>query len=357
MQTSDFHYDLPPERIAQHPASPRDGARMLVCEQGEDSTRHRIVRELVDELREGDLLVVNDTRVRPARMEARRSTGGAVELLFIEPLADGAWRTMVRPAKKLRPGEELEVGEGLRARAILRETDAEGEPSAFWRVQLSDPASPGRSVEELLDAQGRMPLPPYIARQRGSDPDDRSDREDYQTVYARITGAVAAPTAGLHFTPELLQSLVERGIRRTAVTLHVGLGTFLPVTAGDVSGHRMHAEQYVLGEETVGEIQACRARGGRVVAVGTTSVRVLESCVDGDGVLRPGAGETRLFVRPGFRFHVVDALLTNFHLPESTLLMLVSALLGRERTLEVYREAVEREYRFYSYGDAMLILP
>ena len=201
-----------------------------------------------------------------------------------------------------------------------------------------------------------MPLPPYIARQRGSDPDDRSDREDYQTVYARITGAVAAPTAGLHFTPELLQSLVERGIRRTAVTLHVGLGTFLPVTAGDVSGHRMHAEQYVLGEETVGEIQACRARGGRVVAVGTTSVRVLESCVDGDGVLRPGAGETRLFVRPGFRFHVVDALLTNFHLPESTLLMLVSALLGRERTLEVYREAVEREYRFYSYGDAMLIV-
>lgn len=357
MRTSDFHYDLPPERIAQVPAEPRDAARMLVCERASGATRHRVVSDLVEELRAGDLLVVNDTRVRPARIEARRASGGAVELLFLEPAADGTWRALARPAKKLRPGEELAVAAGLVARAVEREVDGAGAVGAIWRVELFDPEGRGRSVGELLEAVGRMPLPPYIDRARGGDARDEVDRERYQTVYARETGAVAAPTAGLHFTPRLLATLEARGVRRATVTLHVGLGTFLPVVADELAEHRMHAERYELSEDAAREVAACRARGRRVVAVGTTSVRVLESCARADGSLAPGSGETRLFIRPGHAFRAVDGFLTNFHLPESTLLMLVSARLGRDRTLALYREAVERRYRFYSYGDAMLVLP
>lgn len=359
MRTEDFLYDLPSEAIAQEPAEPRDAARLLVHGIEADRTRHLRVRALVEELREGDLLVVNDTRVLPARLFARRATGGRVELLFLGPevvgaesASAGAWRAMVKPARKLSPGEELEVDGGLVARALAREGDG-----AIWTVELTDPEAPQTPIPALLERAGRMPLPPYIAREAEGDPRDAADRERYQTVYAREPGAVAAPTAGLHFTPELLEALAERGVRRATVTLHVGLGTFLPVTVEEVQQHRMHAEVYEVPPAAVEAVAACRAAGGRVVAVGTTSVRALESSVDEQGALVAGAGETRLFLKPGDRLQVVDGLMTNFHLPGSTLLMLVSALAGRERMLGLYEEALREGYRFYSYGDAMLLLP
>lgn len=352
MRTRDFFFELPAGSIAQEPVEPRDAARMLVHEVSGELTRHRRVADLAEELGPGDLLVVNDTRVLPARLFARRSTGGRVELLFLGPGPGGAWRAMARPARKLSPGEELSVEGGLVARAVEREGE-----SPVWAVELCDPAQPDLPVPTLLERTGRMPLPPYITREAEGDPRDEGDRERYQTVYAQRSGAVAAPTAGLHFTPELLEELTRRGVRRAAVTLHVGLGTFLPVTAEQVDEHEMHAEVFEVSEEVVEQVAACRAEGGRVIAVGTTSVRALESCVDGEGVLRAGAGQTRLFLKPGDQLGVVDGLLTNFHLPESTLLMLVSVLTGRERLLGLYGEAVRQGYRFYSYGDAMLLLP
>jgi S-adenosylmethionine:tRNA ribosyltransferase-isomerase len=349
MKVSDFDYGLPPERIAQEPAEPRDAARLLVHDVARDVTRHGFVRDLVQELRPGDLLVVNDTRVRPARLRARRASGAEVELLLLEPAGAGGWRALVRPAKKPRPGEELALSGGLRARMLAREGT-----SAFWRLALEDPEDRTASVEELLERAGELPLPPYI-RRAPDDPRSARDEERYQTVYAAVPGAVAAPTAGLHFTRALLAALAERGVERAAVTLHVGLGTFQPVSADDTDEHAMHAERYVLSPETVAAVRRCRSRGGRVVAVGTTSVRVLEASA-AEGPLAAGRGATRLFITPGYRFRVVDALLTNFHLPRSTLLMLVSAFAGRERTLGLYREAVGRGYRFYSYGDAMLLV-
>ena len=360
MKVSDFDYDLPGERIAQEPVRPRDAARLFVHEVSTGVSRHRRVRELADELAEGDLLVLNDTRVLPARLFARRATGGAVELLFLAEIegAGGAWRAMVRPAKRPAAGEELAVeGTDLVVRMLERERAEGAAGGPFWSVELSDRARPDRDVRELLESAGRMPLPPYIRRERENDLHAEQDRERYQTVYAERAGAVAAPTAGLHFTAELLGELARRGIERTSLTLHVGLGTFLPVTAEDTGAHVMHAERYELGQESARAVGRCRERGGRVVAVGTTSVRVLETCALDDGALHPGAGHTDLFITPGHRFRCVDALLTNFHLPRSTLLMLVSALCGRERILCLYREAVERGYRFYSYGDAMLLLP
>lgn len=363
MRLSDFHYELPPDRIAQEPLRPRDAARLLVHGRGADATRHRGVRDLPQELAPGDLLVVNDTRVLPARLHGRRPSGGAVELLLLGPTGEGrVWRAMARPAKKLRPGEELALeepggGTGLVARLIERELDLDGRGEPFWSLELSDPAAPHTPVETLLARAGRMPLPPYIDRARGVDPRDDGDREAYQTVYARRPGAVAAPTAGLHFTPELLAALAARGVERASVTLHVGLGTFRPLTVSDPREHVMHPERYVLPPATAEAVARCRDRGGRVVAVGTTSVRVLETCAADDGRVSPGEGETRLFLKPGDRFRCVDALLTNFHLPQSTLLLLVCAFAGRERVLGLYEEALERGYRFYSYGDAMLFLP
>ncbi len=351
MRVDDFRYELPPGAIAQEPAEPRDSARMLVHEVAGARTRHRRIADLVDELAPEDLLVVNDTRVRPARLFGRRSSGGRVELLLIAPAPGGAWRAMVRPARKLRVGEEFEVDGGWTARALEREGDG-----AFWSIELRDPSDPSGSVPELLERAGRMPLPPYITREPEGDPRDGMDRERYQTVYARESGAVAAPTAGLHFTPELLDELRGRGVRRAEVTLHVGLGTFLPVTAERLEDHRMHAETYTVPESTAQAVAACRRAGGRVIAVGTTSVRALESCAQVGGELVAGSGDTRLFLKPGDRFRVVDGLLTNFHLPCSTLLMLVSAFAGRERTLSLYLEALELGYRFYSYGDAMMLL-
>ncbi len=356
MKVAAYDYELPVACIAQEPVSPRDSARLLVHDVPRDATRHAFVRDLPDVLAPGDLLVVNDTRVVPARVFGRRATGGIVEFLMLGPIAgrdDPTWRAMVKPARKLAPGETVTLDSGADVRMLARESDETGTGSAYWRVTLADGS---RGMRALLEEFGRTPLPPYIHRERGSDPREPEDRERYQTVFARASGAVAAPTAGLHFTPELLGELAARGIERASVTLHVGLGTFLPVTVSETEDHAMHAEAYELTERAVRAVAECRARGGRVVAVGTTSVRVLESCVAQDGTLRAGRGETALFIEPGRKFRCVDALLTNFHLPRSTLLMLVAAFAGRERVLRLYTEAIERGYRFYSYGDATLFL-
>ena len=357
MNLSDFQFELPEGRIAQTPAEPRDSARMFVHEVAAGVRRHRRVHELTDELREGDLLVVNDTRVLPARLHATRESGGALELLLLEPKTDGAWSAMVRPAKKPKPGEIAEVrGGAVRVEFVEREVGADGSPGALWLVRLIDARRErgDGDATELLELAGEMPLPPYIERPVGGEP---NDAERYQTVYAAKPGAVAAPTAGLHFTPELLGSLDEMGVERAHVTLHVGAGTFLPVQVEDLDEHRMHSERFEVGEASAAAVRACRARGGRVIAVGTTSVRALESSLDGSGEVVAGSGATELFLRPGDTLHAVDGLLTNFHLPGSTLLMLVSALTGRERLFELYAEAIAEHYRFYSYGDAMLLLP
>jgi S-adenosylmethionine:tRNA ribosyltransferase-isomerase len=355
VKVSEFEYELPSERIAQRPASPRDSARLLVHRIAQDATQHLCVRDLSGVLAPGDLLVVNDTRVRAARLLGRRASGGAVELTLVERVAGPRWRALARPGGRLRAGEVLELeGGAFRAALIERARTAAGDLAPEWLLELE--VRDGPEIETALELWGRMPLPPYVRRERA---DERalSDRADYQTVFARAVGAVAAPTAGLHFTPALLGELAARGVERAAVTLHVGEGTFKPVVADDTREHSMHAETYELSEAAAGAWRRCRARGGRVVAVGTTSVRTLESCVAEDGEVRAGSGSTRLFLVPGAHFRAVDALLTNFHLPRSTLLMLVAAFAGRERVLRLYREAIELGYRFYSYGDAMLLLP
>jgi S-adenosylmethionine:tRNA ribosyltransferase-isomerase len=342
MRLSDFDYALPEELVAQEPVSPRDASRLLVLRR-EGPPEHRRFAELDALLAPGDLLVFNDTKVIPARLVGRKESGGKAEILLCEPLAGGLgrrWRAMGQASKPIRAGAVLAF-DGLSARVL----EAEGE--GFYLVELD---REGDALEAALARAGRIPLPPYIRR----DPDAR-DRTRYQTIWARAPGSAAAPTAGLHFTEALLARLDARGVRRTAVTLHVGPGTFLPIRGDDLEGHRMHAERYEVPEAAAGEIAACRARGGRVVAVGTTSVRTLESAFDGARVA-PGEGRTALFVRPGHAFRAVDALVTNFHLPRSTLLVLACAFGGRDRVLAAYRDAVAARYRFFSYGDAMLLL-
>ena len=357
MKVSEFDYELPAELVAQHPVAPRDSARLLVHALAAEETRHLRVSDLPDLLAPGDLLVLNDTRVVPARLYGCRRSGGAVELLMLERAGEREWRALVRPARRLRRGEELALEGGLLvARALERGVGPGGRPGAEWLLSIHVFGDPGHDPRDLLASVGRMPLPPYIARGR-DDAFRDADRASYQTVYAREEGAIAAPTAGLHFTSGLLERLAARGVERGFVTLHVGLGTFQPVKAERVEEHAMHAERFTLTAQCAAAVVACRARGGRVVAVGTTSVRVLEACAGAGGDLSPRAGETDLFIRPGYRFRAVDALLTNFHLPRSTLLMLVSAFAGRERVLALYAEAVREGYRFYSYGDAMLLLP
>jgi S-adenosylmethionine:tRNA ribosyltransferase-isomerase len=365
-KVADFHYDLPDERIAQEPIEPRDSARLLAHELSSDRTRHRSIREIPQLLERGDLLVVNDTRVRAARLFGTRRSGGRVELLLLErehsngTSPSQSWRALVRPAGRLKIGEVIELeGDAVRARAVERMLADDGSLGAEWRVELS-PGSARESVESALERVGRMPLPPYIRRTTEFaviDPLAAVDRLRYQTVFARAAGAVAAPTAGLHFTPEVLRRLDDAGVHVTAVTLHVGAGTFRPVSVDRVSEHRMHAEEYVCSETAARAVAETRDRGGRVIAVGTTSARVLETCADERGHVRPGQGATSIFISPGHRFRAVDALLTNFHLPRSTLIMLVSAFAGRERVLELYSEAIAKGYRFLSYGDAMLLLP
>lgn len=334
----DFEYRLPPELIAQRPCDRRGDARLLCVGDAEAAPRDRFFRELPDLLRAGDLLVLNDTRVIPARLYATKPTGGRVELLIEHIDGPAQARARLRASKAPEPGTELTLEDGTRAVVGAREGDA-------YPVRFEG----GRALQELLESVGHMPLPPYI--RRGDLPEDR-DR--YQTVYARHPGAIAAPTAGLHFDAEMLQRLQERGVILTFVTLHVGAGTFQPVRVDRVEDHRMHAEHVVVGPEVCEQVLAAHARGGRVVAVGTTVVRSLETAAR-TGVLTPFSGETDLFILPGFRFRVVDALITNFHLPASTLLMLVCAFGGYETVMEAYRHAVGAGYRFYSYGDAMLV--
>ena len=347
MNVSDFDFELPAERIAQQPAGERDASRLLVLERGSGAMAHRVFREIVDELASGDLLVLNDTRVLPARLSARKSTGGRVEILLVEPLpAPGrrtVWRALVSGGKSLSAGARLHVSPSLAVEVLARE-------GSSWQVELHAEGDPLARAW----AAGTVPLPPYIER---SDDDPRSalDRERYQTVYAKVPGAVAAPTAGLHFTVGLLDALRAGGVGIATVTLHIGPGTFLPVRTTDVEAHTLHEEAFELPGATVDAIHAARERGGRVVAVGTSVARTLEASASPFGVLAPGAGRTSLFIYPGYRFRVVDALVTNFHLPRSTLLMLVCALAGTAETLAAYREAVRRGYRFYSYGDAMLV--
>ena len=355
MKLSEFDYELPPERIAQEPLEERDRARLFVHRIAADESEHALVSGLPRFLAPGDLVVVNDTRVLPARLLATRASGGGVELLFVEPAGEDpyVWNALVHPARKLRAGERLDLGvRDVFARMLERELLPGGKPAMEWHVRLED--GEGRPLDPLsiLERVGHVPLPPYIERADGA-----LDRERYQTVYAERSGAVAAPTAGLHFTPELFERLGERGVARASLTLHVGPGTFQPIKTDEIDAHRMHAERFEVPERTAAAVRAARARGGRVVAVGTTSVRALESAVDEAGELRAARGATALFLRPGHRFRAVDALLTNFHLPRSTLLVLVSAFAGRERVLRLYQEAIERGYRFYSYGDAMLLLP
>lgn len=333
---SDFDFTLPADRIAQRPRR-RGESRLLVLDAA-GAERHRQIADLPNLLRRGDLLVVNDTRVIPARLFARRSGGGVIELLLAERLGESTWECLVRPGRRARAGTRLTLGDRLTAE-VVAET-----PDGRRKIRFSEP------VEPHLDALGHVPLPPYIDR-----PDEAADRERYQTVWAHEPGAIAAPTAGLHFTSGILAALDAAGIERVAVTLHVGLGTFKPVTALLVHEHRMEREHYRIPEATAAAITATRRQGRRIVAVGTTVVRALESAaLAGGGEVRPGAGSTEIFITPGFRFRAVDVLLTNFHLPASTLLMLVSAFAGRERVLAAYREAIAEGYLFYSYGDAML---
>jgi S-adenosylmethionine:tRNA ribosyltransferase-isomerase len=342
---TDFDYPLPPHLVAKCPVEPRDSARLLVHDRGTRVNAHRVVADLPQYLRPGDLLVLNDTRVRPWRLRGTRATGGAVECLLLRVQGD-AGEAFVKPSKKLRPGDELSM-EGGRLALILRESFGGGR----WSVELR---AAGGDVGAAIERHGRAPLPPYI--ERDGREDVAADRERYQTVFARVPGAVAAPTAGMHFTPELLARLRASGVETAFVTLHVGEGTFAPLRTDVVEEHSMHAEAYELPPATAAAVAAARARGARVIAVGTTSCRTLESRARADRTVEAGAGWSDLFLYPGRPFRVVDALLTNFHLPRSTLLMLVAAFAGRTQILDVYREAVAREYRFFSFGDAMLIL-
>jgi S-adenosylmethionine:tRNA ribosyltransferase-isomerase len=340
---SDYDYELPTELIAQYPAEQRDASRLLTL--GSDgSVGHGRFPDVIGLFAEGDLLVANESRVFPARLLGRKPTGAAAEVFLIRQTGDDSyvWEALVRPGGKLKPGRTVTIADDLTVE-ILATT-----PSGNRVVRLVT----AMSAEEALERHGHIPLPPYIERS-----DDEVDRERYQTVYAGTPGSVAAPTAGLHFTEDLLRRIQASGVAFASVTLHVGIGTFRPIEVDHPADHPMHAESYTLSEQTAGAINQTRDRGGRVWAVGTTSVRTLESCADAAGRVTPGSGETRLFIRPPYDFRVVDGLITNFHLPRSTLLMLVAAHRGYEATMGAYREAVLNGYRFYSYGDAMVLPP
>ncbi len=342
MRASDFDYHLPEDRIAQEPV-PRGTARLLVVDRRREGFSHRRVADLPELLEPGDLLLLNDTRVLAARLFARRATGRRFEFLLLRRLEDGCWESLLRPSSRARPGEVLLLPGG--GKAVPEENLGEG----MWRIRFDPPLDP-----ERLESLGEPPLPPYIRRPSGA---TEADRAAYQTVFARRPGAVAAPTAGLHLTEEILGELASRGVERAFVTLHVGIGTFRPVSVEALEAHRMHEEWYEIPPAAAGAIDGALASDRRIVCVGTTTVRALEAALAaGGGRVRPGPGTTDLFIRPGYRFRGTGALMTNFHLPRSTLLMLVCALAGRERILSAYGEAVDRGYRFYSYGDAMLIL-
>ena len=351
-RVSDYEYELPPGRIARYPTERRDQSRLLVVPRRGGPLEHRVFSDLVDLLSPGDVLVVNESRVSPARLLGRKPTGAPSEILLLRPWADGdetgseaghdeaiLWEALVRPGGKLKPGRVVNIAPGFDVEIV------DGTPGGGRIVRLVVEGS----VREALERHGHVPLPPYLERD-----DEALDRERYQTVYARVPGSVAAPTAGLHFTPELLDKIDAKGVERVAVTLDVGVGTFRPVEADDPAEHEMHDERYCVSTGAAGAINAAREEGRRIWAVGTTVVRTLESAAR-EGVVGEGCGVTDLFVRPPYHFQVVDALITNFHLPRSTLLMLVAAFGGYERTMEAYWEAIREGYRFYSYGDAMVV--
>lgn len=341
MKTSDFYYDLPQELIAQDPLLDRSSSRLLVLDKESGSMEHHIFRDILNYLNEGDCLVVNDTKVIPARLiGSKEGTDAKIELLLLKRKENDIWETLVKPGKKAKPGTKINFGNGLLIGEILDVVE-EGNRLIQFSYQ--------GIFEEILDQLGQMPLPPYITHQL-------QDKNRYQTVYAKHNGSAAAPTAGLHFTPELLSQIQEKGIKIAHVTLHVGLGTFRPVKVEDVTNHHMHSEFYVVEEEQAQLINDTKRQGKRVISVGTTSCRTLETATGSDGILKAGSGLTDIFIYPGYQFHLIDGLITNFHLPESTLLMLVSALARKENIMRAYEEAVQKEYRFFSFGDAMLII-
>ena len=340
MKTSDFYYDLPEELIAQDPLEDRSSSRLLTLDRKTGEIRHRHFRDILEYLNPGDCLVVNDTKVIPARLlGTKEGTGANIEVLLLKRKTDNVWETLVKPGKKARPGARISFGGGLLVGEVLEVAE---EGNRLIRFEYEG------IFEEILDELGQMPLPPYITHKL-------KDKNRYQTVYAKHDGSAAAPTAGLHFTPELLAKIEENGVKLAHVTLHVGLGTFRPVKVEDVTKHHMHSEFYVVEEEEAQLINSTKAAGGRVICVGTTSCRTLESASDENGILKAGSGWTEIFIYPGYRFKIMDGLITNFHLPESTLLMLVSAFADQETILKVYEEAVRERYRFFSFGDAMFI--
>ena len=340
--TKDYYYDLPKELIAQDPLEDRSSSRLMVLGKKSGEVSHHHFYEIVDFLRPGDCLVINNTRVIPARLiGTKKETGAHVEILLLRRRKDDIWETLVRPGKKLRPGAEVTFGDGSLTATILDVVDG---GDRLVQVHYDG------IFEEVLDRLGEMPLPPYIKHKL-------KDRDRYNTVYAKYDGSAAAPTAGLHFTKELLEEVKEKGVNIAQVTLHVGLGTFRPVKVDDVREHEMHTEWYRVTQETADLINQTRENGGRVIAVGTTSVRTLETVADENGHMKAQEGDTSIFIYPGYKWKVVDGLITNFHLPESTLIMLVSSLAGREHVLAAYKEAVKERYRFFSFGDAMYIDP
>ena len=340
LKKSDFYFELPEELIAQDPLRDRASSRLLVLEKETGKTEHHVFRDILQYLVPGDCLVLNNTKVIPARLlGTKEETGAAVEVLLLKRKEKDVWETLVKPGKKMRPGARISFGRGLLKAEVL---DVVEEGNRLVRFTYDG------IFEEVLDKLGEMPLPPYITHKL-------QDKNRYQTVYAKYEGSAAAPTAGLHFTEELLREIEKKGVEIAYVTLHVGLGTFRPVKEENVLEHHMHSEYYEISQEAADKINAAKQRGGRVICVGTTSARTLESAADESGYLKACSGNTEIFISPGYRFKILDCLLTNFHLPESTLIMLVSALAGREQVLAAYREAVKERYRFFSFGDAMFI--
>ncbi len=336
---SDFYYDLPPELIAQTPATPRDSSRLLVYDRAKDKIEHRIFRDVTDYLKKGDVLVVNNTKVLPARMYAHTEHGGLIEILLLKRLDKDKWEVLAKPGRKCAVGKSFKIGDKLTF-TVEGVTESGERIVRFYYDGV---------FENILEEVGFMPLPPYIKEKL-------QDKNRYQTVYAKTDGSAAAPTAGLHFTPELLDKIRSMGVEIAEVLLHVGLGTFRPVKEDIITDHKMHEEHYEVTGQAAAAINKAKAEGRRIIAVGTTSVRTLESATGDDGILRAGSGETHIFIYPPYKFKCVDALITNFHLPESTLIMLVAALIGREKVLDIYKTAVEERYRFFSFGDACLFL-
>ena len=341
MKRQDFYYDLPQELIAQDPLEDRSSSRLLVLDKKTGETQHHTFREIVNYLNPGDCLVINDTKVIPARLiGAKEETGAKIEVLLLKRKQNDVWEILVKPGRKAKPGTRISFGDGLLKGEVI---DVVDEGNRLIRFEYDG------IFEEILDRLGQMPLPPYITHQL-------KDKDRYNTVYAAHEGSAAAPTAGLHFTPELLEEIGRKGVDIARVTLHVGLGTFRPVKVDAVDNHHRHSEFYMIDEEAAEKINGAKARGGRVICVGTTSCRTIESAADENGRLKACSGWTEIFIYPGYTFKVLDGLITNFHLPESTLIMLVSALAGREHVLAAYEEAVRERYRFFSFGDAMLII-